>query len=283
MAATNTQTSTNIHTVSIEFANDETERPIQVVDDDMHFGILNITSKPNIPVTKRHLHIEFTIDCSASMGDQCADGRTKMQHIIFTLENILRFIHDSENKQISIHVQAFDNNCHDIISNVDQISEQNIEELIAKIKLIRPQGSTNIEGALRTSLNSITQYRTSRPNTNTSMHSVIQLFLTDGEITSGCTSVETLQSLLCTETTNIFIGYGIDHDSVLLNKLASVEHNDYEFIDSIENAGLVYGEILNDALTKALEHVTITCDNCEIYDYRTKKCISIFQTDNIMS
>ena len=150
---TQTQTLTNIHTVSLEFQHGDIERPIQVVDDDMHFGILNITSKSNIPITKKHLHIEFNIDCSASMCDQCADGRTKMQHILFTLENMLRFIHDCDNKYISVHVQAFDNNCYDIISNVEQISEQNIEELVAKIKLIKPQGATNIEIALQHSLN----------------------------------------------------------------------------------------------------------------------------------
>ena len=34
------------------------------------------------PITKKHLDLEFNIDNSGSMSDRCADGRTKMEHMV---------------------------------------------------------------------------------------------------------------------------------------------------------------------------------------------------------
>ena len=53
--------------------------------------------------------------------------------------------------------------------------------------------------------------------------------------------------------TNAFVGFGIDHDTVLFNKLGNLTNSGYYFIDKLENAGLVYGEILHGVFYKYLQ------------------------------
>ena len=55
---------------------------------DAKFGILNLQAV-STPVSANVHDFVFTIDCSASMTDICSDNKTKMQHIIHTLKNMI--------------------------------------------------------------------------------------------------------------------------------------------------------------------------------------------------
>jgi hypothetical protein len=79
-----------------------------------------------------------------------------------------------------------------------------------------------------------------------------------------------LKELVDDSYINAFIGFGIDHDATLLNKLGDAnEKSTNYFIDQLENAGLVYGEILHGFVYKLLENVEITVSNGLIYDFKT--------------
>ena len=82
--------------ISLQFHDLTVTSPLTVVPEDQTFGIFNINIRGEIPMTKKHLHIYYTIDCSGSMSDICGDGRTKMQHILHTLENMLRIFHSKK-------------------------------------------------------------------------------------------------------------------------------------------------------------------------------------------
>ena len=182
----------------------------------LNFGIFNLHIRSEIPITSKHIHIFFTIDGSGSMSDICVDGRTKMQHIHYTLENMIRIFYENPECNISIHIQSFDTKIKKHIEGVSNIKEENLEYLISKINTIKPGGSTNIEVALNSACEQITYYKLDNPQ-----HEVVHLFLTDGEITDGSNDMDLLKSIVPVDCTNIFIGYGLEHDSRLLSFLGN--------------------------------------------------------------
>jgi hypothetical protein len=264
----------------LEFHDPEIVPPITLFEDDpeLQFGIIKIDLISS-PMIEKHQHILFTIDGSGSMRDKCVDGRSKMEHILHTLENILRLFHEKRSN-ISIHIQSFDDKIKEVVSDVPNIQDANIEELVQKIRTIRPRGSTNIELALQNASSHIHHYRDTTQHTN---YDIVHLFLTDGEITQGETNHLALNNIVPTNVTNIFIGYGLEHDSHLLSVLASSKYNEYRFVDALEKAGLVYGEIVHSLLFKAIEEVSIQSEQCEIYDYMTNTWTNNLFIGNLLS
>jgi hypothetical protein len=263
----------------IQFHNSTKECPIELFEEPgWKFGIFNLKIRSEIPITKKNIHIFFTIDASGSMSDTCIDGRTKMQHILYTLENMLRIFYEKPDCNISVHVQSFDTRIYNCIEGNSNIKMENLEDLLEKIKNIRPGESTNIELALNSASESITNYKTNNP-----CHEIVHIFLTDGEITEGSRYYDDLNASVPKDCKNIFIGYGRDHDSKLLSILGSGKSNEYRFIDALEKAGLVYGEVIHEILYKAIEDVTITTCGCEIYDYLTNNWVNEIIIGNLLS
>ena len=264
---------------NISFHDPAHQLPINLFDDsEYNFGIFNLQIRGEIPIIKNHLHIFFTIDSTGSMQDPCSDGRTKMQHILYTLENMLHVFHETANCEISVHVQSFDTQIYEIISNVNKINTADIDLLVQQIKKIRPKGATNIECALKSASQVIANYKSVNPD-----HDVAHIFLTDGEITDGSNNYQLLQTLVPIDCTNIFIGYGTQHDSQLLSELAINKNNEYRFIDALEKAGLVYGEVIHGLLYKAISEVVLEAHDCEIYDYSTNTWAATLEVGNLLS
>jgi hypothetical protein len=231
------------------------------------FGILSINVRDEIPIIPEIL-FQCTVDCSGSMSYTCADGRTKMAHIIHTIENMIRIFHKKAGSKISIRIQSFDGKVYvniDTIEDLAQKTQEEIEAIISKVKQITPLGSTNIEKALKATTTYLDQYIKDHP----SVH-VAHLLLTDGEITDGSADKTYLKTLVSKVYPNIFMGYGLQHDNILLSSLASTSlHNEYRLVDNLEKAGLVYGEVIHQLLYPAIEDVTLTAEGCEIYNYAT--------------
>jgi hypothetical protein len=94
------------------------------------------------------------------------------------------------------------------------------------------------------------------------------IFMTDGVITSGVTDANALAERMKPGTNYYFVGYGKDHDSSLLQTLAGKANSKYYFVDAVENAGIVFGEILHSILYSVLSNAFITVENGEIFDYK---------------
>ena len=245
------------------------------------FGIVNIQIRDEIPIIPA-IYFSYTVDRSGSMSSICADGRSKMEHILHTLENMLRIFHKKTGSKISIRVQSFDSDIFIDVDTVEDLGSKTQEELnaiIAKVRQISPQGSTNIEKALIASNAHIDAYIKDHPSTH-----VAHIFLTDGEISDGSHDKTYLKTLVSKDYPNIFMGYGLEHDAALLKSLASSGlHNEYRLVDHLEKAGLVYGEVIHQLLYPAVEEVSLLAESCELYDYVTNTWTSKLDVGNLIS
>jgi len=249
---------------------------IPVPIEDAKFGILNfiaVTAEEN----SEEFDFLFVVDCSGSMSDQCSDGRSKMQHIIHTLKNMILFFHDHPNVKVNFTIDAFDTKIYHIVTRT-KITEENFNEIINKIERIAPRGGTNIEFALKKTAEQITYLQTQFPK-NTINH----IFMTDGEANEGTTNIDVLQSIVNPNICNAFIGFGIGHDAALLNGISSVGKSAYYFIDKLENAGLVYGEILHGIIYKLITSPEIIINNGFVYDYKTNTWVQSLEICDIVS
>lgn len=243
---------------------------------DAKFGILSLEA---ISIPLNHdidQEFVFMVDCSGSMSDQCSDGRTKMQHNLHTLKNMILYFKENSIK-VYITINTFDDKIYNILCRTT-ITEENFTFIMAKIDKIIPRGSTNIEKALEHSRETIERIKTDFPD-----HNISHIFMTDGEATTGNESPELLSELVDRSVTNAFIGFGIDHDSVLLNQLGSGENSGYYFVDKLENCGFVYGEVLHSILYKLLNNVVITIENGLIYDFKNNIWSSTLNVGQIVS
>lgn len=249
---------------------------IDIPLDDARFGILDIKANTT-DETNEVLEFIFIIDCSASMSDYCSDGRTKMHHIIHTLKNMIWFLNDHPNIKHYITVNAFNLVIYKIIERTT-ITPENLPNLLLKIDNIKPFDCTNIEYALINSVKNINEIKTLYPT-----HKINHIFMTDGEATTGSNNIDELKTHIIPDVSNIFIGFGIDHDSTLLNGISYVGDSSYYFIDKLESSGLVYGEILHSIIYKLLTNVEITIQNGVIYDYKTNSWVNNLKISNIIS
>jgi len=236
------------------------------LEKDVHFGIVDLYA-PKTFANKQNLHFVFTVDCSGSMSDRCRDNRSKMQHILHTLKNILYFLNENctEDSVIYVSVFAFDNRIHTIFQNI-KVDLDTIDFMIHKVECIRPCDNTNIELALQNARAHIQNVKNEFPH-----FQIHHLFMTDGQPTAGNESPNILKDLVFVDNDifNYFIGFGIDHNAELLCALGKVENSNYYFIDTLENAGLVYGEILHNILYESMNHLVLNVENGLIYNWET--------------
>ena len=258
---------------------------------EMKFGIVKINTHIP-PKLHKTLFFLFTVDCSGSMSDLCKDKRTKNAHIIHTLTNMLRFFSEKENIFIYVQVDAFDDKISSIIKPV-LVSPANVADLIDLLKKIYPRNSTNIELALMNAsaqidaADSFVVLTSAEEGTGAALPDKYHIFMTDGDITSGNSCEKHLKTLLNPHATNIFIGFGIDHNIRVLSELGggndpSSSVNNYYFIDVLENSGLVYGEIIHNILQVSLKHVELFLVNGFIYNWKTNAWTNTMNIGNLI-
>jgi hypothetical protein len=240
------------------------------------FGILNLTAV-SVPSSGTTLELVFSVDQSGSMSDACSDGRSKMQHIIHTLKNMIVYFRENPDIKVYITIDSFDELIYSIVKR-SAITPDNVAELIAKVELIVPRGSTNIELALNHAATTVQQLHDEFPS-----HTICHVFMTDGVANAGEQSANELTRLVNRDITSAFIGFGVEHDGGLLSSLGSGKNSAYYFIDKIENAGLVYGEILHGVVYKFVTNARISVENGFIYDFKNNAWVRVLEIEDIVS
>lgn len=262
--------------INFDTANLDTQLVPVSLTGDIKFGILNLKALSS-PLTLEILECVFQLDRSGSMTDICSDGRTKMQHIIHTMSNIVIYFRENPDLNVFITVEAFDDKLYSIVERTN-VTEENYKEIIKKIENLSPKDSTDIGKALNRVGEITAKLRTQFPD-----HKINHIFMTDGQITKGETNLDKLYALVDPEITNAFIGFGTDHDASLLNALSTGANSNYYFIDKLENAGLVYGEILHGIVYRFLTDVVINISEGLIYNFKTNQWATSLSVGEIVS
>ena len=240
------------------------------------FGILKLNAI-TAPLSKENIDIIFMVDRSGSMSDLCSDGRSKMHHICHTLNNMVLYFKDNSAIKAYITIHAFDNLIYNIVDRC-KVNEENINEILFKISHITPKDNTDIELALKDI--SATSEKIRNENADSE---IVSIFMTDGEVSVGKNETELLCELVDKSICNYFIGFGLEHDAVLLNALGNSNKSSYHFIDKLENSGYVYGEILHEIVYKLLFNVKLEITDGLIYDYKNNLWVSSLYVGNIVS
>jgi hypothetical protein len=299
-----------IKTAYLQFHTDPTTPPQEIMDpetntpigfelfpkseDTFTFGILQLEMNETSQITNP-LFILFNIDQSQSMDDTCStDNKTKMDHAKHTtkkmLEILLKKTYHYPPQTIYVQLVVFDDETKEIIPKT-LLDSTTITQINASIDSIQPQNSTNLELALTKSREIMEKEKEElfaekeelfagkekekekEKENDPETYMKTEIFLTDGNATSGIKNVRRLTELSLYSVDNdehIYIGYGDDHNANLLQSLAQSRNNaSYYFLDQIENSNLLFGEILHGILYPVLKNTTINTNNCEIYDYKT--------------
>jgi uncharacterized protein YegL len=244
------------------------------------FCIFNINMQKEDIIHNYYWNIVFTIDCSGSMSDKCKDDRTKMQHIKHTITSILHQFSQNDTHIFNVCVACFDETINELF-DFTIVNNENIDKLITKINSIYPKTTTNLIAPLKYSKDKYkkfieikqkfdakqeVKYKLDNNDDYISPYKFIHIHLTDGDDTSGNTE-DQLVDEVCHDFKNIFIGFGKDHNSLLMENMCGGICNEYKYIDILECAGLVYGEIIHSLLYLVYEYTTINIENGLIYDY----------------
>ena len=243
-----------------------------------NFGIYQVIA-PSSSIHFNHIHWLINVDRSASMMDICPDGKTKIDHLKHTLQNMMTYFVGLKEENVrltqSLTMMMFDHEMETICKELvidKELANQKMENIINKIE---PRGATNIEAALDAAAGHIKTI-VSAPDYDKT-HQIAHIFMSDGNVTAGNGNNAYLKEKLNVLpeiypdfiAANTFIGFGNQHDAKLLKTLGDIPKGEYYFIDSIENAGMVYGEVLYNSLFEHLNKITIRVENGEIYNYKT--------------
>ena len=253
----------NIESTFLEFHTKKGDFPFPILYEGEQFGVLYITMKKT-DITKTPLFLLFTIDKTGSMMEPGNGNLPKMNFVKQTFKNMISYLATQE-IEIYIRVHSF-NTIIDVDIENERVTKENAIDLCAKIEALVAESSTNIELALQTAKDTLTAYADSYPD-----HQIGHIFMTDGEPTIGNQRPDILASLVNPSFSNIFLGFGMQHNVSLMKKLAQDKSSDYQFVDNMENTGLVYGEVIHQFLYPAMKNVKICVTNGLIYDWITNQ------------
>ena len=248
-----------------------------------NFGILSVGSEEQ-EIQSGDYHFVANCDRSGSMMEETKDNKSKMEHLLHTLKNmIIYFAKLPEDVNIYLTVIAFDDRTEVLFSN-ELITKDNQKTLINMLDELTPRGMTDIESAIKCANKYIDdQKEMEKEMEKEKNQKFAHILLTDGNITKGDANKERLKNLLHEDCNNIFVGYGIDHNEVLLQELSAGKKSDYYFIESLENAGMVYGEIVHGTMYETYTNISIEVENGEIYNFEVNEWGNKLEIPNLPS
>ena len=250
-----------IENLSIEFHDPSIALPEGLYDDaEGQFGVIKMAIRGDIAIPAGVYLVNMEKDGSGSMTAGTNDGRSRDEHVKATICNAIRALTKiaTENPQVQIFVKLadFDTRVYPVLA-LTQLSDEILDQL-SKIVNDRalPNGSTNIELALRNSVKSCDEFLAENPDAH-----IISIVTTDGEANAGECNKFVLQDIVKDRPyPTICIGYGAGHNADLLITVG----RSYFYVADFERAGETIGEILQNFLYIAMEKTELQVLNGEI-------------------
>ena len=247
-----------------------------------------------------------SIDRSGSMGElansQIHNSPTKMAFVISTLTNMVEYIasqHDEfPHVEFYMSLIMFDSSATCTLP-LHRVASDTKDHILNIISQLTPRGGTNFMNCFTEMSKHASAEQENIENDTTIPEEFIHrmhVFLTDGQdghcqggIPSLIKALEVVypnESKHKKQPTQIMIGYGVDHDSAMLQKLCSYFPNSKQwFVDDMEKTGCIFGEILWSSINAAFKDVALV-SNVDIYDFvsmdwKTELKIGDFAHDSI--
>jgi len=230
-----------------------------------NYGTINLKAIKQSTLSLNKLLLGFSVDRSGSMESVSKDGKTLLQHAQSVIINIARYLMDihlqNPDTKFAIKVVYFDNNLDEIpLFKINwEGQSDNLDQFIQTLTNYHPRGSTDIQKPLE-------YFKENALFTNENSHHIL---LTDGLPNMGFTSSTDLKECL-PSCNNMFVGFGPDHAVDLLTSLSNHSNGDYNFVNSAENAGMLYGDLLHGILYNVAQDITIKIKGGTLYNYKTK-------------
>jgi len=227
-----------------------------------NYHTVDIVTNKLSTMSLKEILLALNIDRSGSMGLIASDGYSSLEHTIHTTKNIIDYLEElkDENPEIDVGVivNAFDNKMKPI-GYLKIGNKKEKQEYFKNLENLTPRGSTNISGAFQ-AIKEDEIYKKTHDDKKT------HILMTDGRPNIGKNSANGIMESN-PGGRQICIGYGTDHDAKLLQNVAEKSKGDYHFVDSIENAGMVYGEIIHSLLYCAVKDIKVVVTGAEVYDF----------------
>lgn len=225
------------------------------------------------------VHWVVHVDRSGSMSDLCKDGKTKADHVRHTIQNMCGCLNGPAGGARTRHTMAlhsFDERT-EIVFEDQPVADLTPAVLGPALEQLAPRGMTDVGRALDASSRSV-EARLADSGTGPS-HRVAHVFLTDGHVTCGVVQHDLLRAKVPKAgngiVRNAFIGYGHEHCAHLLQTLARDDPGPrtgrtYHFADSLEHAGMVFGDILHRVTHEQAHGICVEVAGGRIYDADTR-------------
>lgn len=237
-------------------------------------GVITLSVDEN-PIIQNKLNIVLSIDRSGSMINVMDNVKQCLLNIIYYLKDVYYEEFEKESElHLILTIIAFDHKLKYICKELDikdLTNDSLLEDITKNINQLHARGLTNIENVF----NDIDKFY---KHNYTNCH----IFMTDGEPTEGEEDREKLCKIINktgSKFDHSFLGFGIEHNSRILEYfMKNIQDSQYFYIDNIENAGMIYGEILHKVMYTKYQNIELSSDGCdyELYDPKTGEwCRSI--------
>lgn len=201
------------------------------------------------PIAQRNAtHTIVLLDTSGSMNDQ-----SKLNNVKKSLSFLLKFLQKSD----YLSLVTFNYGSQIIINNI-KVSSEYLETFRYAIDTLDAEGGTNLSSGLL-NVKSIVERADQTQVSKTGL-----IILTDGQVNEGIIRSEELMRIIHSikevnpNITITTIGYGEDHNAALLNNIATNSGGSYNVVNTIEEVGTVFGDILGGLMTTVAQNVQVT-------------------------
>ena len=191
------------------------------------------------------VHLCCVIDTSGSM-----DSDSKLANV----KNSLQFLLDFLGPEDKISIITFSDHATTILKQIS-VSASEKENIRARISIITSESNTNLSAG-------IIAVRDCLLKDSDTMKQGI-LLLTDGITNVGMTHTPHLVELV-SKTLEPFpgtsiscIGYGMDHNVLLLQQITAVGGGSYYVVNNLEDVATVFGDILGGLVSCTFQHIRV--------------------------
>lgn len=227
--------------------------PSSTVGTHVPAALLLRAPEPPLETSRVPTHFILLMDTSDSMNDD-----SKLENVKHSARLVLHFL----GPQDRLSLLTFDHTSKTLCAALG-CSDANKELIRGILDELQTGGSTNLSSGIARVSNVLTQLYTQSPELRALKTGL--LLLTDGHANRGLTGFEDLKALLLSlhqkfpALTMNFVGYGTDHNGVLLKEMAERTQGSYSLIEHNEGAATVFGDMLGSLFSCVAQTVQVLC------------------------